>query len=64
MANKAPVWYLDGPFTRYNEDVKELAQKAAVRIIDGRFVPEKDRKDAAKDVPKVTERKKASAKAG
>ena len=37
MANKAPVWYLPGPFTRYNEDVKALAQKSGVRIVDARF---------------------------
>ncbi|MEQ3620565.1 MAG: hypothetical protein ABNH42_04400 [Marinobacter sp.] len=63
MANKAPVWYLPGPFTRYNEDVKALAQKSGVRIVDARFVPENGRKDAApeKDLPKVTE-KKAPAK--
>ena len=47
MANKAPVWYLPGPFTRYNEDVKALAQKSGVRIVDARFVPEDGRKDAA-----------------
>lgn len=65
MANKAPVWYLPGPFTRYNEDVKALAQKSGVRIVDARFVPEDRRKDAApeKDLPKVTEKgKKATAK--
>ena len=65
MANKAPVWYLPGPFTRYNEDVKSLAQKSGVRIVDARFVPEDGRKDAApeKDLPKVTEKgKKAPAK--
>jgi hypothetical protein len=65
MANKAPVWYLPGPFTRYNEDVKSLAQKSGVRIVDDRFVPEDGRKDAApeKDLPKVTEKgKKAPAK--
>lgn len=65
MANKAPVWYLPGPFTRYNEDVKGLAQKSGVRIVDARFVPEDGRKDAApeKDLPKVTEKgKKATTK--
>ena len=62
---KAPVWYLAGPFTRYNEDVKDLARKAAVRIVDARYVPEDQRKDAApeKDLAKVTEKgKKAPAK--
>ena len=62
---KAPVWYMAGPFTRYNEDVKDLARKAAVRIVDARYVPEDQRKDAApeKDLPKVTEKgKKAPAK--
>ena len=58
MANKqkAPVWYLAGPFHRYKEDVKELARKAGVRIIDARFVPEGQRANAApeKDLPKAT----------
>lgn len=59
---KAPVWYLAGPFTRYNEDVKDLARKAAVRIVDARYVPEGQRQDAApdKDLPKVTEKGKKS----
>lgn len=56
MANKqkAPAWYLEGPFHRYKEDVKELARKAGVRIIDARFVAEQDRGNAAEEVPKAT----------
>lgn len=49
---KLPVWYLEGPFFRYEQDVKAEAAKAGVRIIDARATSE--RKDEAKNVPKVT----------
>lgn len=32
--NMLPVWYLPGPFFRYEGDVKELAARARVRIVD------------------------------
>ncbi|EMR4172435.1 hypothetical protein R2537_007477, partial [Pseudomonas aeruginosa] len=31
---KLPIWYLPGPFYRYEQDVKAEAAKAGVRIID------------------------------
>jgi hypothetical protein len=54
------VWYLQGPFTRYNENVKELAEKNGIRIIDSRFTDSK--KDAAEETPKVTEKPKGGKK--
>ena len=50
--HKAPVWYLAGPFYRYNEDVKALARSKGIRIIDANVTD--DRGNEATDVPKVT----------
>ncbi|WP_445209970.1 hypothetical protein, partial [Bordetella bronchiseptica] len=52
MKAKLPIWYLPGPFYRYEQDVKAEAAKAGVRIVDANAT--EDRKGAAKDVPKVT----------
>lgn len=52
MKAKLPIWYLPGPFYRYEQDVKAEAAKAGVRIIDANVT--EDRRDVAKDVPKVT----------
>lgn len=50
--SKLPIWYLPGPFFRYEQDVKAEAAKAGVRIIDANVT---DRRDgAAENVPKVT----------
>ncbi|MGO2450883.1 hypothetical protein [Pseudomonas taetrolens] len=50
MSNK--IWYLPGPFHRYQEDVKVLAREAGLRIIDANVTAIRD--DAAEDVPTVT----------
>ena len=34
MKAKLPIWYLPGPFYRYEQDVKAEAAKAGVRIVD------------------------------
>lgn len=52
MKAKLPIWYLAGPFFRYEQDVKAEAAKAGVRIIDANATD--SREGAAKDVPKVT----------
>jgi len=52
MKAKLPIWYLAGPFYRYEQDVKAEAAKAGVRIIDANATD--SREGAAKDVPKVT----------
>lgn len=49
---KLPIWYLEGPFFRYEQDVKAEAAKAGVRIIDANVTA--SRKNEAKSVPKVT----------
>ncbi|KDD44755.1 hypothetical protein L532_2323 [Bordetella bronchiseptica OSU095] len=49
---KLPVWYLPGPFYRYEQDVKAEAAKAGVRIIDANATESRD--GAAREVPKVT----------
>ncbi|WP_434033587.1 hypothetical protein [Cupriavidus sp. a3] len=46
------IWYLAGPFFRYEQDVKAEARKAGLRIIDANVTD--DRTGEAKDVPKVT----------
>ena len=50
MSNK--IWYLPGPFHQYQEDVKALAKKAGLRIIDASVTASRD--GEATDVPAVT----------
>lgn len=52
--SKKKVWYLAGPFYRYEQDVKAEAAKAGVRVIDANVTD--DRTDAAdeKELPRVT----------
>ena len=50
MSNK--IWYLSGPFHQYQEDVKALAKKAGLRIIDASVTGSRD--GEATDVPAVT----------
>jgi regulator of replication initiation timing len=54
MSNKN-IWYLPGPFHQYQEDVKALAKKAGLRIIDANVT--EGREDKADDTPKVTLKK-------
>lgn len=46
------IWYLPGPFHRYEDDVKALAKKAGLRIVDANVTESRD--GAAEDVPEVT----------
>ena len=46
------IWYLPGPFHQYQEDVKALAKKAGMRIIDASVTASRD--GEAADVPVVT----------
>ena len=50
--SKLPIWYLIGPFHRYEEDVKSLAKEAGVRIVDARKTDSREGK--AEKVPAVT----------
>lgn len=36
------IWYLPGPFHRYEDDVKALAKKASLRIIDANVTESRD----------------------
>lgn len=36
------IWYLPGPFHRYEDDVKALAKKAGLRIIDANMTDSRD----------------------
>lgn len=36
------IWYLPGPFHRYEDDVKALAKKAGLRIIDANVTDSRD----------------------
>ena len=45
------VWYVEFPTFQYNEDVKELARKNNLKIIDARF--QGDNKQCEK-APKLT----------
>lgn len=52
------IWLVDFPTFQYNEDVKELADKAGYQIVDSKF---KDLVDAdnvvkGKDIPKLTKK--------
>lgn len=49
-----PVWYLPGPFTQYNEDVKALAKAARVRIIDATVTDDRREAADADQLPAVT----------
>lgn len=51
MSNKN-IWYLPGPFHQYQEDVKALAKKAGLRIIDANVTELRD--DEAENTPEVT----------
>lgn len=45
------IWYLPGPFHRYEDDVKAIAKKAGLIIIDANVTDSRD--DEAEKVPKV-----------
>ncbi|WP_447900327.1 hypothetical protein [Pseudomonas aeruginosa] len=50
--SKNNIWYLPGPFHRYQEDVKALAKEHGLVIVDANVAP--NRNGEADDVPKVT----------
>ena len=49
--DKRDVWYVEFPTYQYKEDVKALARKADLRIVDAKF--QGDKKQCAK-APKLT----------
>ena len=46
------IWYLPGPFHRYEQDVKGLAKEAGLRIIDANVTESRD--GECENPPKVT----------
>lgn len=52
---ETPVWLVEHPTYRYQEDVKKLARKAGARIVDPAFASEADREQAlpADKAPKL-----------
>ena len=50
--SKNNIWYLAGPFHRYQEDVKALAKEYGLRIVDANAT--ESRAGEADDVPEVT----------
>lgn len=45
------IWYLPGPFHKYEGDIKKLAREAGLRIIDANVT--ESRENAAEKVPEV-----------
>lgn len=41
MSDKS-IWYLPGPFHRYEDDVKAIAKKAGLRIVDANVTEGRD----------------------
>lgn len=54
MENESNIWYVKHPLSLWNEDVKALARKNGLVIIDAKF----DEGDGAKSTPKLTPVKK------
>lgn len=50
------VWLLEHPTSMYVEDVKELAMKSGLKIIDAKFAKEVNPEFVAKETPKVTKK--------
>ena len=51
------VWYVEFPTFKYNEDVKVIASKAGLKVIDVKFY---DEEKAADKTPKLTKKKEES----
>lgn len=53
------IWLVDHPTHQYAEDVKDLAIKAGLQIVDSRFKESfsSDEIVASKDAPKLTKKK-------
>lgn len=51
MMTDKNIWYLPGPFHRYEDDVKALAKKSGLRIIDASVTENRD--NEAESPPKA-----------
>lgn len=53
---KKLIWFVEFPLHQYKEDVKVLARKADLRIIDAKFKKEFKEDEISKEVPKLTKK--------
>ena len=56
------VWLVEFPTYKYNEDVKKLASKSGLKIIDARFKDSVNPANIADKVPELTLKAKKKAK--
>ena len=64
MMSKRKVWFVKHPISQYVEDVKALARKQDLQIIDAKFAPrEPDTAKVEVNPPKLTLNAAAKAKA-
>ena len=58
MKAKKKVWFVKHPLSRYNEDVKELAETKRLQIVNSKFEPKKPNPDIVEiNPPKLTLKK-------
>lgn len=55
------IWFLEFPTFMYKEDVKALARKADVKIVDAKYKKDYPAEMIAEQVPKVTKLKEVPA---
>jgi len=53
------IWYVEHPLYQYSENVKELAQKAGLKIIDAQFQGEEKQCEKAPKLSKIGQLKKS-----
>lgn len=63
MGEKKLIWFVEFPTHQYKEDVKALARKADLRIIDAKFKKGFKEEEVAKEVPKITKKSAKELKA-
>lgn len=56
------IWLVDFPTYKYNEDVKDLARRNNLKVIDAKFSHEIDKEHVETSAPKLTLKKAATAK--
>lgn len=54
---KTNIWYVEFPTYKYKEDVKELARKAGLKIVDAKFQGKNKQCENAPKLTKITKGK-------
>lgn len=54
MSDERQIWLVEHPANQYKEDVKKLARKNDLKIIDAKFAGSIDQEMIAKKPPKLT----------